>query len=274
MANLFKTRFPLIGNIYRSHDLHHSTSQTPSSTLPGNTSFMVDKIVSMPFFWGERLKQNVSRGPFHSSVQWMKSRLAMAMNDCQNILKIQDDEDEVEEAEATKSLILRLSRYMPKVFPPGSEEGPLAIHHDDISEENIIVCTIHGRITALIDWECVSCLPLWKTCQFPVYLWGRDRLEQPQQELYAKTEDGTANEIFTEHLKEFEKTRLRKLFLARMAQTEPQWIQVFESSSRKADFDLTLEHCDSSLMLKTIKKWLDNIDAGKEYQSLRQLTLE
>lgn len=268
MATLFRARFPLIGNIFAAKDVQPLSKASP---LPGDV--VVDRIVSLPFFWDDRLHQNIFRGPFHSTNRWLQCRLTMMMNSCNRILERQTDEDEVEDAGITKTLISRLSSYMLEVFPPGSEkEEEFAIHHDDISAENILVCA-HDNITALIDWECVSCLPLWKTCQFPFFLRGPDRREQPREKPYARNEDGTLDRLFFEHTMEYEKTVLRKAFLERMAQTEPQWIRVFKSSTRKVDFDFAVENCDNPLMLKRLTKWLDNISAGNEYQSLRQLAL-
>ena len=267
MAMLFQARFPLIGNIFAVKDAQPLSKASP---LPGDV--VVDRIVSMPFFWDDRLHQNIFRGPFRSSSKWLQCRLTMTMNSCNRILERQADEDEVEDAEVTKSLISRLSSYMSEVFPPSSEKEEFAIHHDDISAENILVCA-HNNITALIDWECVSCLPLWKTCQFPFFLRGRDRGEKPREEMYARNEDGTLDGLFFEHTMEYEKTVLRKAFLKGMAQTEPQWIRVFKSSTRKADFDFAVENCDNPMMLKRMTKWLDNISAGEKYQSLRQLAL-
>jgi hypothetical protein len=59
-----------------------------------------------------------------------------------------------------------------------------------------------------------------------------------------------------------------------MAQTEPEWIQEFKSSTAKADFDFAVENCDNPVLLKRIKNWLNNITGGKEYQSLRQLAMQ
>lgn len=271
IAKLFRIRCGEIGNIFLSKDVRGASSQSTGSSLP--SEFVVNRIVSMSFFWDKRLLQDVPRGPFPSSRMWMTSRLTMAMNDCKRVLEEQADPDDVEDAEVTKSLVLQLSEYMSKIFPPNSEkEEQFAVHHDDISEENILVC-VHGNIQALVDWECVSCVPLWKACQFPSFLRGRDRHEEPQRETYGKNEDGTPNELFIEHFIEYEKTLLRQVFLTRMAQTEPGWIKEFKTSTAKADFDFAVENCDNPVLLKRISKWLNNIAGGREYQSLRELAM-
>lgn len=213
MARMFRIRCAEIGNIFLSKDVRSAPSHSAGSSLP--SEFVVDRIVSMPFFWDGRLLQDVPRGPFSSSRMWMTSRLTMALNDCKRVLKEQTDPDDVEDAKVTKSLVFQLSDYMSKMFPSTSEKDEqFVVHHDDISEENILVC-VHGNIKALIDWECVSCVPLWKSCQFPSFLRGRDRHEEPQRKTYAKNEDGTPNELFIEHVTEYEKTLLRQVFLLR-----------------------------------------------------------
>lgn len=50
--------------------------------------------------------------------------------------------------------------------------------------QNILVDEA-GEITAIIDWECVSAVPLWRACQLPECLNSQTRDEQPKKEEYA-----------------------------------------------------------------------------------------
>ncbi len=185
----------------------------------------------------------------------------------------QADPDDVEDARDTQTLISQLLTYMPEGFPLSEPLGECAVHHDDISGENILV-HIHGKIQALVDWECVSCVPLWKARQFPTFLCGRDRHEEPRRNGYGRNDDGTPNELFVEHFMEYEKTLLQQEFLARMAQVEPKWIYIFKMSTAKADFDFAVDNCDNPFLLKRIGKWLRNVADQRDYQSLRQLATE
>jgi len=47
--------------------------------------------------------------------------------------------------------------------------------------QNILVVDNGGKISGVIDWECVSAPPLWKACQLPEILGGIIRSEEPQR---------------------------------------------------------------------------------------------
>jgi len=87
-----------------------------------------------------------------------------------------------------------------------------------------------GKLTAVIDWECVSALSLWRACQIPVLLQGRGRDEEPYWEDYAVDEPGDevedepapdvldnegVNSLYWDHLLEYEQTQLRRLFVTK-----------------------------------------------------------
>ncbi len=87
-----------------------------------------------------------------------------------------------------------------------------------------------GEITGIIDWECVSTLPLWRASEAPVFLKGRDRYQEPKRDEYAPdngeedagglTKEALDNEgvnsLYWEHLLEYELTMLRGLFSEEM----------------------------------------------------------
>lgn len=64
-STLFRKQFRGIGNIYSS-----SASQSSCSDDPPQ----VERIVSMEFFSGDHILQNVPRGPFRSSKDWIDAR--------------------------------------------------------------------------------------------------------------------------------------------------------------------------------------------------------
>jgi hypothetical protein len=72
-------------------------------------------------------------------------------------------------------------------------------------------------------------LPLWRACQLPEFLEGRDRNEAPKREIYAPDDgekgtggldNGRVNNIYWEHLLEHELTILRDVFLKEIANIE------------------------------------------------------
>lgn len=91
-------------------------------------------------------------------------------------MKESEDEDDIEDAEDIKSLAQRLLEVLPQVFTSSESESeePSILFHDDLSFQNILIDD-DGKMVAVIDWECVSALPLWRACQFPAFLEGRAR---------------------------------------------------------------------------------------------------
>ena len=262
-ARLFEHRFHGIGNIFES------------GKQASSTSFTLDRMVSLIFFWGDHLTHDVSRGPFRSSHDWLKARLQLVLIDQQRILDSTCDEDEIEDAEAALDLAKRLLEILPTIFLPSAGGEPTMLFHDDQSMQNIMVDD-DGRLTAVIDWECVSAMPLWKGCQVPALLDQRTREEKPDRETYAaadsdeeedaKDPDGLDNEgmngLYWEHLLEYEMTQLRKLFLTEMQKSQPEWVATMRDSGLKADFELAVRNCDNGFAFKILKRWIDALALG------------
>ncbi|OAF60260.2 hypothetical protein VC83_02768 [Pseudogymnoascus destructans] len=124
----------------------------------------VDRIVSMHFFWGDHIHQDVSRGPFSSTRNWMDARLALSEHDCRSTLTKYsdrngidtDDEDALDDAQRTLNIVNRLKALVGQIFSIGHlEDEPSMLFHDDLSQHNILVDD-GGALTGVLDWECVS----------------------------------------------------------------------------------------------------------------------
>lgn len=97
-AVLFRRPMKGIGNIY-------------SASSKKEVAPKVGRIVSMQFFWGKHIYQDVPRGPFSSSREWMLTRLGLYEYECRASRKRHEgkeregmdsddeDEDELDEAE-------------------------------------------------------------------------------------------------------------------------------------------------------------------------------
>lgn len=51
--------------------------------------------------------------------------------------------------------------------------------HDDLSSQNILV-NESGEFTAVLHWECVAALPVWKACDYPEFLQEKTRHVRPE----------------------------------------------------------------------------------------------
>ncbi|KAL2678538.1 hypothetical protein Neosp_009286 [[Neocosmospora] mangrovei] len=239
-ASLFRNQLSGIGNIYPA-------SRPILSPTTG-------RIVSMPFFWGDRINLDMDRGPFRHSRDWIAARLRLAESDCLAVLRKypadaeidSDAEDDKEDATRTASIIAKLQQLIDIVFPETTmAEDPTVLSHTDLSRSNILVDEV-GKLTGVVDWECVSALPLWKACSYPSFLEGRPRRDKPDETRYTQDLDQVPPSLYLEHLLEYELTLLRALFLEEMERVEPRWTAVFNASQLQRDFDLAVEHCDNA----------------------------
>ncbi|KAH8426607.1 uncharacterized protein LDX57_004342 [Aspergillus melleus] len=131
------------------------------------------------FLGGSHILQDVHRGPFMSSSDWITSRLSLCEKDCQSVLDNlpfsdleSDDEDDADDARRTLEIIGKLKTLLPSFFPPNGDNPETSVLvHDDLSSRNILVHE-NGELAAILDWECVSALPLWNACYYPAFLKG------------------------------------------------------------------------------------------------------
>ena len=147
------------------------------------------------------------------------------------------------------------------------------LFHDDLSMQNTMVDD-DGQLTTVIDWECVSAMPLWRACQVPALLDQRAREEKPDKETYAADSDDSdakdhealdnegMTDLYWEHVLEYEMTQLRKLFLTEMQKKQPEWVAIMRDNGLKADFEMAVRKCDSGMAFKRIKRWIDALVLG------------
>lgn len=101
----------------------------------------------------------------------------------------------------------------------------------------------------MLDWERVSCRPLWTTTQYPRFLKGKPWLkDKPEHEGYMPYEVEVAqyndpeldfegvSVVYWEHLMAYERTQLREVYTARMKQLHPDWDKKMEDSVPKVSF--------------------------------------
>lgn len=243
------------------------------------------QVVSHQFFMQDRLRfDHVPRGPFRSSHDWLHAQLTILILEKQQILLDKTaDEDDKEDAEDVSHAAERLRSLLPKVFPPTTTPGdsPLpeteatAIVHDDLNLNNILVDD-QGKITAIVDWECVSALPIWMATRMPLFLQHGGREEEPNPEIYAPPSpsalekdqedmDNLDNEgksdMFWEHRMEYEVTQLQKVYASKLKELWPDW--PVEDSQSKVDFYEAMLQCDAGVFVKQVERWADSLERGE-----------
>ncbi|KAK2607546.1 hypothetical protein N8I77_006210 [Diaporthe amygdali] len=244
--------------------------EAPTGVTPG-------KLISHEFFMGNRLNYDVPRGPFRSSFDWLSSEIRLIILEQTEALEKAEDDDDREDAEEILGSARRLLSLLPKVFPDDQQdEIATALYHDDLSLHNILV-NEDGEITAIVDWECVSAMPIWLTTKMPKFLIGENREEEPIRGTYADEipaepvgppNDGGPddlnnegkNQLYWIHLMEYETTQLRAVYEARLRQLWPAW--PLQESQIKVDFFDAVLQCSAGVFVKQVDRWVDSIERG------------
>ncbi|KAK1763456.1 phosphotransferase enzyme family-domain-containing protein [Phialemonium atrogriseum] len=239
------------------------------------------QIVSPMFFWGPHFDYDVPRGPFRSSHDWLGATLSIALRERVDEIEEAEDEEDRQDAEEQLRITRRLVDLLPKIFPSIQHPAERTIlWHGDLSLSNIMV-DVEGKITGVIDWECVSTMPVWVASQMPQFQVGSPRELEPIRDGYgdenpeydkaftATTEydDGLDGERKTDlywiHLMEYEQTRLRKVYADRMRQLWPAWDAEVTDGALKADLLEAVSRCADGFGLRQIEKWVDAIEKGQ-----------
>ncbi|KAK8002994.1 hypothetical protein PG989_002713 [Apiospora arundinis] len=239
------------------------------------------RIVSFPFVEGNCYDYDIPRGPFRSSHDWLHSRLEIIRLQKLEEIESAEDEDDKEMAEAGLKATQHLKSILPKIFPSSSTYNAerTAIWHHDLSNMNIMVDE-QGEITGIVDWECVFAAPSWAITKTPAFLNNHnERDEEPYRDGYAdETEEDRErarkhygdrcldnegkNSLYWIHLKEYEVTKLKEVYNARMQQNLSSWSEMVKDAELQLDFYTCVEHAASSWCTGAAISWATSIEKG------------
>jgi aminoglycoside phosphotransferase (APT) family kinase protein len=274
-VQLFQKQFDKIGNIF-PHDGSGDRSGPGLSIAEDNDVIHIGRIVSTAFFLGDHLTQDAPRGPFETSLEWLQTRLQFALNDQHRIIAT-GEEDDIEDEEYAIELGNELAQFLPTIITPDTHnpERTILFHHD-LSMQNMLIDD-NEKLTAVLDWECVSAVPLWCACQFPQFLQSRVREERPRREEYSLRVDEPSYDpdeietderdhegitiLYWEHMEEYELTQLRRVFLSEMETLSPEWAAIMKESTFKADCDLAVDMFDDFFGPR-VGRWLEAYKEG------------
>ncbi|KAI9818647.1 MAG: hypothetical protein M1826_001370 [Phylliscum demangeonii] len=258
-AELFTKPRNQIGNLYRD-----PPSPTPS---PTSSPYPIGHIVQRDFFWEQNIHQPVPRGPFKNSYAWFSARLALQRFQYERDLESPDSgEGDRKVASRALSIVQKLLKLLPSVFPPDQPESTF-LCNDDLGMDNVLVDE-DGVITAVLRWACVSLLPDWRVCELPDLLQSCEREEPPTPGLPRYLDDGTTiSQLYWEEMMDYEATLLRPIFLDEMKRQRLEWVKVMRGSELRTDFE-TAVTCSNELRATRIDAWLDSFANGKPGWSL------
>ncbi|KAI6083518.1 phosphotransferase enzyme family-domain-containing protein [Hypoxylon rubiginosum] len=264
------------------------TLGTGNETIEGLEPDKVEPgpLVSQLFFIGNHYDYDVQRGPFRRSYEWMRASLDIIIKSQEDAISKAADEEDKEDAMEDMRIIRQLEDILPAVFSP-TDDQPHSLErtvlwHNDLNLHNILVDT-NGEITAIIDWECVSMLPLWVARQQPDFLSGSVQEIKPERDTFTKKteleeqsaseidklDDEGIDELYWISLMEYEKTQLRKVYAARMHLLWPEWYSI-QQEYLKADF-YDAATCIATGFIKPIINWIDAIKRKEEVRLMEIL---
>lgn len=251
-----------------------SLSLIETLDVPAN-SVKLERIMSMNLL---EAKQDVARGPYQSTHDWLQARLMMAI-DRLPPLHIEpvynDDYDERDifqdrqQRKRALDAIPQLLRILSRVFPPSTEPTILYLH--DLHDQNIMVDD-DGNLVALLDWEFIQTVPSWYGCQIPEALIGVEMASPPTKEEYPTYNDDPVIEagvedLYWDTLREYEKTQLRAVFLDEMERLQPDWSREYRGEQFKKKFIQLLDAaCSGRIYDQRYLRWLDRVERGESIE--------
>lgn len=208
-----------------------------------------------------------------STRQWIFAHIDVAISDFQqrlipateNYHKSSDaggEFEDPEDLEEALEVIQRLKGFVHDFFPDGIDAVEnFMIVHDDLNKHNILVDD-SDQLTAVVDWESVTTQPWCIGCQYPSFLQGKPASIEPDKSTFRTDQNGNPAELYWEELESHELHKLRAIFLNKMRQLQPRWVEIFEASQRQRDFCMTMVSCDDPFTTRRIGNWLDDLKSG------------
>lgn len=163
---------------------------------------------------------------------------------------------------------------------PGTEPEPkperTMLWHDNLSLDNIFVDSSFV-LTGILDWECVSCLPLPQACQLPAFLQLRGAADT-ERPYAAPTEDSYINDdfelplparaAFRRDTRQYEISACRRVFLREMRRLSPGpggWLATYRRrrSADQRDFEAAVQNCDNEFAYERVERWVDALERGE-----------
>ncbi|KAI1631517.1 kinase-like domain-containing protein [Biscogniauxia mediterranea] len=171
------------------------------------------------------------------------------------------------------ALVERIEALENRFFPGKETPAPTMLWHDNISLDNLLVDE-NGVLCGVLDWQCVSCLPLHEACQFPAFLQqSSDRYDEPVMIRYlniASNGDGQLDATYWAHLRKHEITQLRLLFLDEMRSYCPGFVKAWveKGAIDLRDYEAAVQNCDNEYAYDIVQNWVDAIEKGHPPESL------
>ena len=154
-----------------THARSNIKNESRFKALEFDPRYSIGPIVALPFFHTNRLKLALRRGPFSSSSAWLRSllqlQIASTVDEMATMVAQSNDGDHGCDADDLSELIDGITAAnnlldLVDDFFDESDHETFQLTHDDLSANNILIDPTTHQVTDIVDWECVSFLPVWK----------------------------------------------------------------------------------------------------------------
>ncbi|KAI1813605.1 phosphotransferase enzyme family-domain-containing protein [Poronia punctata] len=214
-----------------------------------------------------------TRGPFSDSSDWVTARLRHASADLTSRLPGIADEQERRLAGRMIDLISGLERLKGTFFPDcnkedksdtNAEKRPVRtiLCHDNLSLDNILVDE-NGVLMGVIDWQCIPCLPVHDSCQFPSFLQQmHDRFQEPTGHLYVIDAGEPPHPAYFRDLRRFEMTKLRRLYIEEMLDLDSEFVVTWrrDANADLRDYEAAVQNCDNEFIADLLEEWVNVLE--------------
>ncbi|KAK4933811.1 hypothetical protein LTR66_015884, partial [Elasticomyces elasticus] len=169
--------------------------------------------------------------------------------------------------------IKRILQHLTEVIYDLEEEAPIdkrtVLTHTDLNANNILVDPETLKITAVIDWEMVSALPVGLATQIPCLLKYGDKARhlEPVREEYSNLEGDEIddpenalhegkNMLYWIHLEEHHNTILERAYKQEMRRICPKWMEAYKHGEGIRDIYELVQKTDSWFDTRRVAAWL------------------
>ncbi|KAI0015756.1 kinase-like domain-containing protein [Xylariomycetidae sp. FL0641] len=268
-----------IGSIYLSD------SRTPH----------VGEAVHMPFFWGEHTSRHLYRGPFRHASDWIGVRLASARDDLLYATQYLHSDKYLNMIPRMGNIVSRLDDLRDTFFPtecladdqnqadsdnPADPDKtspvPTMVWHDNLSLDNIMVDD-SGVLCGVLDWQSITCLPIYEACQLPVFLQQSvPRPREPEEQDYMDKATKKIDPSYRHHHRQYQITKLAEDYIYELyQQCRPLWNACNDvANKRLREYDTAVQNCVNEYAYRKVEKWVDDAEEGRgeagEVESLQR----
>ncbi|RBR07508.1 uncharacterized protein FIESC28_10589 [Fusarium coffeatum] len=232
------------------HELTARTFDAIGTLRKVEDRYAPGKIVDMEFCFGDHFSYNINRGPFHCARDWFQALSDIIVMDFQQVL----DEEDLDEFD-----LIMTKHYLELYFGT------------DLSLSNMIVSE-DGNINGIIDWECVSTIPIWAATGTPSFLRSQDRHDKPRPEryyrraptvdIYGRDDEGLDIKYWRD-LEDYEFTVLRAHYDTCRRHHNPRWKNDLTKDEKlKYDFLDGINLCRAQDFGGAVDDWIDALEEG------------